>query len=234
MDWTIPILLLIISYLIGSMPMGLITGKIVKNVDIRDYGSGNTGTTNTMRVLGRPWGVFVFFLDALKGGFIILLFRIGLFDAASFPAVFHPLLFGIVAAIGHIFPLFLRFKGGKAVATGVGIFLVYAPLVALIGLFFYFLALKLTRYVSVGSCTGAIMVLITTFVIYFTGTTSENVWVYLFGPGNDLWMPMITLVGNILIFYRHRGNFIRIKNGNEPKSNFMQKDKIDQPLNKRS
>ncbi len=234
MEWFIPILLLIASYLIGSLPMGMLTGKIVKGVDIREYGSGNTGATNTMRVLGKPWGVVTFFLDAFKGGFIIFLLRVGVFDAEAFAVVFHPLLFGIIASLGHIYPLFLRFKGGKAVATSAGIFIVYAPLVALIGMVVYFTTLKVTRFVSMGSTVGAISVLLATFVVYFTGTTSENVWLYLFGPGRDLWMPLITLFGVTLIVYRHRGNYKRIKSGTEPKSNFMQKDKVDTTAKKRT
>jgi len=117
-------LLILLAYLIGAIPMSLIVGKATKGVDIRDYGSGNPGTTNAIRVLGRKLGLFVFLLDVLKGGFVIFLIRIGLFEAAE---VFHPLLYGIAAAVGHIFPVFLKFKGGKAVATSVGAFLFYSP-----------------------------------------------------------------------------------------------------------
>lgn len=213
-------LLVVLAYFVGAIPMSIIVGKLTRGVDVRDYGSGNPGTTNAIRVLGRPLGMVVFLLDVLKGGFVIFLIRIGLFEAAE---VFHPLLYGIASAIGHIFPVFLKFKGGKAVATSVGAFLFYAPVVGVIGLAMYLVGLKLTRYVSVGSCTGAASVLITSYLIYFFGPEAGSTGVYLFGVGNDLFLPVLATIGVGLIFYRHRKNFVNIKNGREPKSNFMQK-----------
>ncbi|MGM0436223.1 MAG: glycerol-3-phosphate acyltransferase, partial [Bacillota bacterium] len=165
-------------------------------------------------------GMVVFLLDVLKGGFVIFLIRIGLFELSE---VFHPLLYGIAAAVGHIFPIFLKFKGGKAVATSVGAFLFYAPLVGVIGLAMYLLGLKLTRYVSVGSLTGAASVLILSYIIYFFGPDPTSNWVYLFGQGDDLFLPILATFGVGLIFYRHRKNFVNIKNGTEPKSDFMQR-----------
>ena len=216
-------LLILISYLIGSIPMSIIVGKITRGVDVRDYGSGNPGTTNAMRVLGRKLGFFIFLLDVIKGGFVIFLIRVGLFEAAE---VFHPLLYGIIAAMGHMFPVFLRFKGGKAVATGVGAFLFFAPAVGILGLLFYLLGLKLTRYVSVGSCTGAASVLVSAYIIYFLGPESGADFHYFFGPKDDLFMPVLATVIGVFILYKHRKNFVRIKNGTEPKSNFMQKKKL--------
>ncbi len=213
-------LLIVFAYLVGAIPMSIIVGKLTKGVDIRNYGSGNPGTTNAIRVLGRKLGLVVFLLDVLKGGFVILLIRVGLFELTE---VFHPLLYGIAAAVGHIFPVFLKFKGGKAVATSVGAFLFYSPLVGVIGLLMYLLGLKLTRYVSVGSCTGAASVLILSYIVYFFGPSSESGWVFLFGQGDDLFMPILATIGVSLIFYRHRKNFVNIKNGTEPKSNFMQR-----------
>lgn len=213
-------LLIVLAYFVGAIPMSIIVGKLTKGVDIRDYGSGNPGTTNAIRVLGRPLGMVVFLLDVLKGGFVIFLIRIGLFELSE---VFHPLLYGIAAAVGHIFPIFLKFKGGKAVATSVGAFLFYAPLVGVIGLAMYLLGLKLTRFVSVGSCTGAASVLILSYIIYFFGPDPGSNWVYLFGQGDDLFLPILATFGVGLIFYRHRKNFVNIKNGTEPKSNFMQR-----------
>jgi|AntRauTorcE11897_2_1112592.scaffolds.fasta_scaffold12826_2 glycerol-3-phosphate acyltransferase PlsY len=213
-------LLILLAYLIGAIPMSLIVGKSTKGVDIRDYGSGNPGTTNAIRVLGRKLGLFVFLLDVLKGGFVIFLIRIGLFEAAE---VFHPLLYGIAAAVGHIFPVFLKFKGGKAVATSVGAFLFYSPAVGVIGLLMYFVGLKLTRYVSVGSLTGAASVVILSYLIFFFGPEAGTNAVYLFGVGDDLFLPVLASIGVSLIFYRHRKNIVNIKNGTEPKSSFMQK-----------
>ena len=213
-------LLIVLAYLVGAIPMSIIVGKLTKGVDIRNYGSGNPGTTNAIRVLGRKLGLVVFLLDVLKGGLVILLIRVGLFELTE---VFHPLLYGIAAAVGHIFPVFLKFKGGKAVATSVGAFLFYSPLVGVIGLAMYLLGLKLTRYVSVGSCTGAASVLILSYIIYFFGPDPGSNWIYLFGQGSDLFLPILATIGVGLIFYRHRKNFVNIKNGTEPKSDFMQR-----------
>ncbi len=212
-------LLLFVSYLIGSIPFSVVIGKTFKGLDVRDFGSGNPGTTNAFRVLGKKYGMFVFIMDTLKGGFVILLIRVGLFDNFS---LFHPLFYGLMASIGHIFPVFLRFKGGKAVATSVGIFLVYAPILGLIGLLGYFIALKVTRYVSISSCTGAFSLLVSSIIVYFIGPTGGALE-HLFGLRGQWQMPLITVLGTTLIFYRHRGNFIKIYKGIEPKSNFLQK-----------
>ena len=216
-------ILLIVAYLIGSIPWSIIIGKTFKGIDVRDYGSGNPGTTNAIRVLGRKLGMMVFFLDVFKGGAVILLIRLGLFDNVS---LFSPLLYGLISAIGHIFPVFLKFKGGKAVATGVGIFLFYAPLLGVIGLLGYIITLKLTRYVSVSSCTGTFALVIASYIIYFIGPESGDSLEVLFGNRADLWMPIVATIGFALILYRHRGNFIKIKQGIEPKTNFLQKKKL--------
>ena len=226
MNIFITISYMIIAYLIGSLPMSIIVGKIAKGIDVRDYGSGNPGTTNAIRVLGRKLGMLVFFLDVLKGGIVIFFIRIGLFDGVIDFTIFHPFVFALFAVIGHIFPVFLKFKGGKAVATGVGVFLFYAPVIGIIGLLGYVLGLKVTRYVSVGSCTGAFVVFLSTILVYFFGPAQDTTMEVFFSRRHDLWMPILGSLAIALIFYRHRGNFVRIKNGTEPKSNFMQpKDK---------
>lgn len=212
-------LLLLVSYLVGAIPFSVVIGKTFKGLDVRDFGSGNPGTTNAFRVLGKKYGLIVFFLDTFKGGFVILLIRLGLFDNFN---LFHPLFYGLMASIGHIFPVFIGFKGGKAVATSVGIFLVYAPILGLIGLSGYFVTLKLTRYVSVASCTGAFSLFVSSIVVYFIGPTGGALE-HLFGLRDQWQMPLITVVGTSLIFYRHRSNFRKIRQGIEPKSQFLQK-----------
>ncbi len=216
-------ILLVVAYLIGSIPWSIIIGKTIKGIDIRDYGSGTPGTTNAVRVLGRTLAMLVFVLDVFKGGAVILMIRLGLFDDFS---LFSPLLYGLLSAIGHTFPVFLKFKGGKAVATGVGIFLFYAPLLGVIGLLGYIITLKLTRYVSVSSCMGTFSLVIASYIIYFVGPKTGDSLEVLFGNRQDLWMPIVATIGFALILYRHRGNFIKIKQGIEPKSNFMQKKKL--------
>ena len=216
-------LLLLVAYLVGSIPWSIIIGKTVKGIDIRQHGSGNPGTTNAIRVLGKKLGMIVFVLDVFKGGFVILLIRLGLF--ANFD-IFHPLLYGLISAIGHIYPVFLKFKGGKAVATGVGIFLFYAPLLGVIGLLGYIITLKLTRYVSVSSCMGTFSLFAAAILVYFIGPAPETRLEFLFGPRGELWIPIISSIGLVLILYRHRGNFKNIMNKVEPKSNFLQKKKL--------
>ena len=114
------ILMLIIGYLLGSIPSGVWIGKIFYNKDIRNYGSGNMGTTNTFRVLGKKAGIVVLLMDMLKGTI-----------TACLPFIFHVnvsvLLIGLSAILGHVFPIFAGFRGGKAVATSVGVLLVYNP-----------------------------------------------------------------------------------------------------------
>ncbi len=222
MNIFVPIVYMLVSYLIGSLPMSIIVGKITKGIDVRDYGSGNPGTTNAIRVLGRPLGMVVFFLDVLKGGIVILIIRIGLLDSWIDFTVFHPFIFALFVVLGHIYPVFLKFKGGKAVATGVGVFLFYAPVLGVIGLLTYLLGLKLTRYVSVGSCSGASVVFISTVLVYFFGPKEGTTLEWLFSRRGDIWIPIIGALVVGLILYRHRGNFKRIIDGTEPKSNFMQ------------
>ncbi|MFH5880809.1 glycerol-3-phosphate 1-O-acyltransferase PlsY [Liberiplasma polymorphum] len=215
--------LILIAYLVGSIPWSIIIGKTFKGIDIRQHGSGNPGTTNAIRVLGRKIGMIVFLLDVLKGGFIILLIRLGLFENFT---IFHPLLYGLISAIGHIYPVFLKFKGGKAVATGVGIFLFYAPLLGVIGLLGYIVTLKVTRYVSISSCMGTVSLFVAALVVFFFGPEPGSTLEVLFGPQGELIMPIISFIGLLLIFYRHRGNFKNIMNKVEPKSNFLQKKKL--------
>ncbi len=220
-----PYILIVIAYLVGALPMSIIVGKIAMDVDVREHGSGNPGTTNAFRVLGRKLGFTVFFLDVFKGGFIILLIRLGLFDGFD---IFHPLLYGLFAALGHIYPVFLKFKGGKAVATGAGVFLFYAPVLGITGIGAFLAMLWFTRYVSVASVTGASTLLLTTLLVFFFGPAENTTAELFFSRGGDIWMPLIGLVATGLIIYRHRTNFKRLKEGTEPKTGFGFKSKDKQ------
>ena len=115
------LILMIIAYLLGSFPSALVIGKTFYNKDIRNYGSGNLGSTNAFRVLGKKGGAIVFILDILKGGLAFLI-------AKYAGATISPLIIAVFALIGHIYPIFANFKGGKAVATSAGIILFYSPL----------------------------------------------------------------------------------------------------------
>ena len=138
------IILLLIAYLIGSIPSALWVGKLFYKTDIREHGSGNLGGTNTFRVLGKTAGLTVTILDILKGTAAALLPLLPIFDSVTV----HPLIPGILAVVGHMYPVFAHFKGGKAVATSGGVLLAYEWPVFIIVLVTFFIALKVTKMVS--------------------------------------------------------------------------------------
>lgn len=194
------IILLLLAYIIGSIPSGLWIGKLFYNTDIREHGSGNLGGTNTFRTLGKKAGLIVTIMDILKGTAATLLGYLAIFESTSI----HPLILGIIAVIGHMFPIFANFKGGKAVATSGGILLAYNwPLFVLLVVGF-FIILKITKMVSLTSMILAVIALIYSIVYYFT---EEKDWPLI---------AMLVLIA-IFIFYRHRANIERIKKGTEPK-----------------
>ncbi|AWE07523.1 glycerol-3-phosphate acyltransferase [Lysinibacillus sp. 2017] len=189
----------ICAYLLGSIPSALWIGKIFYKTDIRQQGSGNLGTTNTFRVLGKKPGIAVLLMDILKGTAAVLLPLLPIFDNSTI----HPLILGIVAAVGHMFPIFASFRGGKAVATSAGIILGYQLPLFLILLVVFLIALKLTKMVSFASLTAS-----SAAIIY--------VIVYWFVEGEVALLILVAFLAGF-IFYRHRENIKRIKNGTEPK-----------------
>ncbi|HAO5813677.1 TPA: glycerol-3-phosphate 1-O-acyltransferase PlsY [Listeria monocytogenes] len=193
------ILLSLLAYVIGSIPSGLWIGKIFYKKDIRDFGSGNLGATNSFRVLGIKAGSIVTVMDILKGTVATLL---PYFFQLNVDHHFW-LLTGAFAIIGHSFPLFAGFRGGKAVATSAGVILAYAPLLFVAALVVFLVTLKLSKYVSLSSMIGALAALIISF---FMGD-----WI------------LIILVACIATFviWRHRANITRIRNGEEPKIKWM-------------
>ncbi|EHA0862013.1 glycerol-3-phosphate 1-O-acyltransferase PlsY [Listeria monocytogenes] len=193
------ILLSLLAYVIGSIPSGLWIGKIFYKKDIRDFGSGNLGATNSFRVLGIKAGSIVTVMDILKGTVATL---IPFFFQLNVDHHFW-LLTGAFAIIGHSFPLFAGFRGGKAVATSAGVILAYAPLLFVAALVVFLVTLKLSKYVSLSSMIGALAALI---ISLFMGD-----WI------------LIILVACIALFviWRHRANITRIRNGEEPKIKWM-------------
>ena len=198
-----PLLVVIIAYLLGSIPFGYLIVRRKVGADIRETGSGGTGATNVSRRAGKAAGVFTLVLDALKGAVAVEWARV----------VAGPTLTGewIVAAaviaviVGHIFPVWLRFRGGKGVATGVGVFLMLAP-VALLCAGVLFVAIVLfTRYVSLGSMVAAATIPLFVWL--------QSVFVV---PVADL-RPLLTaaIVGAALIIFAHRGNIGRLAQGIE-------------------
>jgi len=190
------ILLTAVAYVIGSIPFGLLISK-AKGKDIRTMGSCNIGATNVLRCLGKPLGITCFVLDVLKGYLPAALFPIiGKIDPA------FGLLFGTAAILGHNFPIFLKFKGGKGVATSAGVLLGIAPLAVAIGLFTWILVFKVSCYVSLGSIIAALVVIITGWIrIERYGIVTAIA---------------LTLLGALTV-YRHRENIKRLANGTENK-----------------
>ena len=156
---TIQIIFLIISYLLGSIPWALIIGKLVKGIDIREHGSKNMGATNAFRVLGFKYGLLVFVLDALKGGLILFIMKHNFFKFDLGDFIIHPLSYGACAFLGHLFPIFAKFKGGKGMATASGIVLFYHPIAFTAGLITFLIVIITARFVSLSSCVTAIAVL---------------------------------------------------------------------------
>jgi glycerol-3-phosphate acyltransferase PlsY len=209
---------IVIAYLIGSIPFGLLIG-LSRGVDIRLNGSGNIGATNTMRVLGKRLGLAAFFLDVAKGAVPVLIwgFIISAASRPELPAIdsFKWLAVGVAAVLGHMFPVWLGFKGGKGVATGFGMFLGFWPWVtpaALTALLVWVICLKVTRYVSVSSMAAACALPIAIFSFALTPwpaqTTLRGAWPFV----------LVGVLIAALVVYRHRSNLKRIRDGMEPRS----------------
>lgn len=197
------ILLLVLAYLIGSIPSALWIGKLFYKTDIREHGSGNMGATNTFRVLGKKAGIAVTVFDILKGTAAVLLVSIPYFADTHV----HSLIVGVVAVIGHMYPVFAKFKGGKAVATSGGVLLGYSWPIFVLAILTFLLALKITKMVSLTSMIVAVMGAIYGIIYYFiTG---------------DIYLELVIVLMGVFIFYRHRANIARIKAGTEPKVNWL-------------
>ncbi|WP_313892357.1 glycerol-3-phosphate 1-O-acyltransferase PlsY [Psychrobacillus sp.] len=194
------IILLLLAYVIGSIPSGLWIGKIFYKTDIREHGSGNLGATNTFRTLGKKAGLIVTVMDILKGTAATLLGLLSIFDSVNV----HPLVLGMLAVVGHMYPIFARFKGGKAVATSAGIILGYNWPIFVLLVVGFLLVLKLTKIVSLTSMILSIVALVYSIIYYFT-------------VDKDLPLIGIIVLLAMFIFYRHRSNIKRIKEGTEPK-----------------
>ena len=184
----------IVAYLLGSIPSGLWVGQYFFKKDIRQYGSGNLGSTNAFRVLGKKAGSLVLFCDIFKG-FLAMILALTVFKQPDI----SPLWIASFAVIGHTFPIFASFKGGKAVATFAGMILAYQPLLLLYGLVIFLVLLAITRMVSL------------------TAMVTITLGVFLSLLFNDWTLTLFALAIDIFIIYRHRSNIQRILNGTENK-----------------
>src|SRR5262249_54094658 len=194
------------SYVLGSIPFGYLAGRI-GGIDIRSCGSGNVGATNVIRTLGKGYGYPVFAADFLKGFCAV---KLSILIATRVPPGWiSPETFGIIAAIssvlGHSFPVWLRFKGGKGVATSAGALLGLAPLAALVGAAIWILIFLATRYVSIASIAAAAALPIVILITTLLGKTT----------GKSLFYSSVFLAG--VVIWRHRSNLSRLMRGTEPR-----------------
>lgn len=190
-------LLMVLAYFMGAIPSGVWLGKIFKNIDVRDYGSKNSGATNSYRVLGAKLGVVVLIMDVLKG-------FIPLYIASHFNLMYNDLvILGLVAILAHTFSCFISFKGGKGVATSLGVFLFLIPVITLILLVIFILVAYFTRYISLASITAAFLLPIFTFFTH-----------------RDSYLFTLSVIIAIFVIYRHKTNISRLLSGTENKFKF--------------
>ena len=189
------------AYLLGSIPSGLWIGRKFFQIDIRQHGSGNLGATNSFRILGKKAGTIVLLIDLLKGSISVLLLQQMDLHGVS------PLIIALFAVIGHTYPLFANFKGGKAVATFAGVILAYQPVLFLVGLVIFIVTLAISKMVS------------------FTSMLTISIGVLLSLYFQDIVLTIIALLADIFIIYRHRTNIQRILNGTEPKVDIFKRNK---------
>lgn len=197
-----PVLLLTIAYLLGSIPFGYLIVRAKEGVDVRASGSGATGATNVTRRAGKLAGALTLVLDAVKGALAVLLAR--KFLADDFGINFWVAAVAVAAIVGHIFPVWLKFRGGKGVATGVGAFLCLSPLAVLFASLLFLLVVISTRFVSLGSITAAAALPVIVWLIAYSK------------PSRDF-VPTLaaSIAGSVLIIFMHRANIGRLLNGTE-------------------
>ena len=196
-------LILTVAYLIGSIPSGYLIVRATEGEDVRKTGSGGTGATNVSRSAGKGAGIVTLILDVIKGVFVVFLAGIlsdGLFPFADWTIAFA----GVLAILGHIFPVWLRFRGGKGVATALGVFLMLEPIVAVIALVVFAITFALTRYVSLASLVAISSIAITILTLT------------LFDP-LELPNAIAALLSAGLVIFAHRANIQRLIAGSEPK-----------------
>ncbi|RPH74479.1 glycerol-3-phosphate 1-O-acyltransferase [bacterium] len=214
-------IIVVLSYLIGSIPNSIIISKAVKGIDIREHGSGNAGGTNVMRVLGWKYGLLVILLDALKGVIVVVVVARLHYGSMPFQNItpfddltLIQIIAGISATIGHIWTIFAGFRGGKGIATALGMLLMIVTIDMLISIGIFIIVVAVSRYVSLGSILGAIAVPLTLVV-------RENI-LHVNIPGYNTLLPFVIAV-SLLVIYTHRKNVVRLLNGNESKVNFSKK-----------
>lgn len=215
--------IIILSYFIGSIPTSIIVSKLTKGIDIREHGSGNAGGTNVMRVLGWKHGLLVILLDALKGVLVVVVVARLHYGSMPFQNAtpfddftLVQIIAGVSAVIGHIWTVFAGFKGGKGIATALGVLVMIITVDMLVAVGIFVLVVTISRYVSLGSILGAVSVPLTLVI-------RENLFNVNIAGYNTL-LPFVIFLA-LLVIFTHRKNVIRLFNGNENKVSFKKKIK---------
>jgi acyl phosphate:glycerol-3-phosphate acyltransferase len=187
-------LLVLAAYLIGAFPTSFVAARLVRGIDLREHGSGNLGATNAFRILGWRAATPIFIIDIAKG--FVPAFYFPRVDGRE--AAFWALVYGAAAIIGHVFSIYVRFKGGKGVATGAGVFLALSPVAVLVGLGIWTLLVALTGYVSLASIAAAAALPV---LVAVTGAARE--------------VLLLSVLLSVFVIYAHRANIRRLLRGEE-------------------
>jgi glycerol-3-phosphate acyltransferase PlsY len=202
-----PILIFLTSYLLGAVPFGLVIARLFGGRDVRKAGSGNIGATNVARVIGPAAGFLTLLLDAAKGWAAV--WCAGHYTHGEFSVM---ALAGFFAMLGHCFPVWLRFRGGKGVATAAGVFAAVSPSAMLAALILFLLVVGFWHYVSLGSIAAAAAIPLLVYLL----------WAPHFAPPANITITSLAIAA--LIIFQHRGNIARLARGDEPKFSFSKKD----------
>lgn len=215
------LVILLLAYLVGSIPTSIIVTKVVKGVDIREFGSGNAGGTNVSRVLGKRYGILVILLDALKGAIAVILVARLYLGNFPFPNstpfddfTLVQILAGLAAVAGHIWTVFAGFKGGKGIATGLGVLITIVTLDMLLAIGVFIIVASLSKYISLGSISAALSIPLIMVI-------RENVF-NVDIPGYHTLLPFVILLA-LLVTFTHKTNIKRILEGSESKFSFKKK-----------
>jgi len=207
-------MLVVLAYLLGSIPTSIWVSKAVFGIDIRQYGSGNPGATNTFRVLGSKWGVFVMTADITKGMIATSLYiLIPFYLENELARTNFMIVLGLAAVLGHIFPIFADFKGGKGVATILGMALAIQPIVALICIIVFLITLFTTRFVSLSSMLASLVFMVLILFIFKEKETSYRVF---------------AIIVALMVVVTHQKNIGRLLNGKENKAPLFKKNRKPQ------
>ena len=205
------LLFLLGAYLLGSIPSAVWIGKYFYKIDVREYGSGNAGATNVFRVLGKKAGIPVLLIDVLKGFLAVSLAYLSNDSVGSYQFINLQLVLGIASLVGHIFPVFASFRGGKGIATLLGIILAILPCAAFISMGIFIVVLLISSYVSLGSMVAGVSFPIIVILVFKTTTPS---------------LIIFSILIAIMVLITHQKNIERLLRREESKAKLLNKKKI--------